>query len=405
MITNKLPLISIIITSYNHEKYIKRAIDSVMAQTYRNFELFITDDGSKDRSVEIIKDTLKSYENDPRVHFVPYTDNCGFAWHDDIIPQLTGHYICILGGDDFFLPNKLSRQISFLEDNPAYAGCCTWLEFECDDTDRIDSLNKWFNRTFEDRYESLYSLITGGNFINSPSMMMRLDIYKEKGGYNFGYRQIQDYAFFLNILLDYPIAIIQEQLTHYTIHMGSLSNPNSDGTDINGLLSCEKEDVLYNIIDSMNEATFIKVFDKTSGEREIDTTDIKCLKFLMCKSSNNTLFHQIAIRLYHNYMKSPEFNNLLRKKYHLTRTDIHKFITENTLYNARSISDNKQANTQVLKNDANIVDELLNIYDGIIDKPINEQHLSALYRICKSSDSGVEQYVRLINELSNRKLL
>lgn len=405
MTTNRTPIVSIIITSYNHEAYIKRAIDSVMSQTYDNFELYITDDGSKDNSVKIIKDTISSYENDSRIHFIQYNQNAGFAWHDEILPKLIGRYICILGGDDFFLPDKISKQVSFLEENQEYAGCCTWLEIECDDPSRKKTLQKWFNRSFENRYKTLRSLITGGNFINSPSMMMRLEIYKDKGGYNFGYRQIQDYALFLNILLDYPIAIIQEPLAHYTIHEGSLSNPNSDNNSISALLSCEKEDILFKIIEKMDDKVFLNTFGQSSDGLSREPADIKCLKFIMCKTSNDTVFHQIAIRLYHSYMYDTDVNNLLRQKYNLTRTDIHKFITEKTLYNISDRSKSKEETIYTDSDDAVLVDELLNIFDGVIDKPINEQHLSALYRICKSSDSGVDQYVRLINELSVRKLL
>src|SRR4030042_7089075 len=107
--SSNIPKISVIVPSYNHEKYIGFAIESVLKQTFRNWELIIVDDGSTDNSVDIIK----KY-NDPRIklfiqtnHDAPYTINRG-------IKESVGEYIAILNSDDAFEPHKLEESIQTL---------------------------------------------------------------------------------------------------------------------------------------------------------------------------------------------------------------------------------------------------------------------------------------------------
>lgn len=111
MIENKK--VSIITCFYNEEKYLKKAIDSVLAQTYSNFELILVNDGSTDRSDEIVK----SYQ-DNRIVYISYEGNKHQSYaRNRGIEAATGDYIGFFDGDDIMVPDKIEKQVKYLGEN------------------------------------------------------------------------------------------------------------------------------------------------------------------------------------------------------------------------------------------------------------------------------------------------
>jgi len=100
------PLISVVIPSFNHARYIEQAIESVLTQTYPNIELIVVDDGSTDESRDVIRSTLKSAPSG-RSKFVPQENSGAHAAIMRGISESTGRFIAILNSDDFFYPERL----------------------------------------------------------------------------------------------------------------------------------------------------------------------------------------------------------------------------------------------------------------------------------------------------------
>jgi len=114
---NQLTLVSVIIATYNKGKYIKRAIESVLNQSYKNFELIIVDGGSTDNTKEIVQPYLADY----RVRYIYKKDKSPAEGRNNGIEIAKGKYIAILDSDDFWCDSKkLEKQIDFLEKNPEY---------------------------------------------------------------------------------------------------------------------------------------------------------------------------------------------------------------------------------------------------------------------------------------------
>ena len=108
-------LVSIIMPSYNTEKYISESIESVVAQTYKKWELIIVDDCSNDLTIEVVKKYLKDYSN---IFFIQLKKNSGAAVaRNKGIEQAKGEYIAFLDSDDLWEKNKLEYQINFMKDN------------------------------------------------------------------------------------------------------------------------------------------------------------------------------------------------------------------------------------------------------------------------------------------------
>lgn len=109
------PLVSIVVPCYNVSKYIGAAIDSVLAQTYCNWELLITDDASTDGTVDVVKGYV---ERDSRVHLYQLEQNCGAGVaRNNSLEYAQGRYIAFLDADDWWYPNKLELQLQFMLSN------------------------------------------------------------------------------------------------------------------------------------------------------------------------------------------------------------------------------------------------------------------------------------------------
>ena len=118
-----MELISIIMPNYNGERFIKDSIDTILNQTYKNWELLIVDDCSKDKSIEIIK---KSY-NDKRIKLIKLYENKGSAYaRNKALRQAQGRYIAFLDSDDLWLNNFLEEQMKFLKANKASLVYCSY---------------------------------------------------------------------------------------------------------------------------------------------------------------------------------------------------------------------------------------------------------------------------------------
>ena len=106
-------LVSIIVPSYNCAKYLPDTINSVLAQTYTNWEMLIVDDCSTDNSEEVIKSF-----GDPRIRYLKNEKNSGAAISRNYaLREAKGRWIAFLDSDDMWMPEKLSHQIAFMEEN------------------------------------------------------------------------------------------------------------------------------------------------------------------------------------------------------------------------------------------------------------------------------------------------
>jgi glycosyltransferase involved in cell wall biosynthesis len=116
--------ISVIMTVYNGEKFLREAIDSVLNQTFQDFELIIIDDGSTDSTVQ----TIKSY-NDPRIQLIENCQNRGQSYSRNLgIKESNGEYIAIMDADDIALPKRLEIQYEYLKSNTEISLCGSWIE-------------------------------------------------------------------------------------------------------------------------------------------------------------------------------------------------------------------------------------------------------------------------------------
>ena len=205
-------LVSIIMPSYNAEKFIRESINSVLAQTYQNWELLITDDVSKDNTVSIVKQYAK---NEPRIQLVEKTNNggAGVARNDSIL-RAKGRYIAFLDSDDLWMPEKLSKQISFMQHNNVPFSYTGYQKFTGD--------KKLLGEIIPPA-ETTYNELLNSNVIGCLTAIY--DCQEIGKQFMPTIRKRQDMALWLHILKLTPKAVgIQESLAYYRVDVGMSSN-------------------------------------------------------------------------------------------------------------------------------------------------------------------------------------
>jgi glycosyltransferase involved in cell wall biosynthesis len=122
---NDAPRVSVVIPVYNRQAYIGAAVDSVLAQTFADFEVLVIDDGSTDQS----RDVVRTYR-DPRVHLVCHERNQGIPrTRNTGIDAAHGTYLAFLDSDDIALPTRLAKQVAFLDRHPHHAAVGGWIDW------------------------------------------------------------------------------------------------------------------------------------------------------------------------------------------------------------------------------------------------------------------------------------
>lgn len=218
-----LPLISICIPTYNCEKYIGFAIESVISQTYKNLELVIVDDCSTDRTLEIIK----KYR-DPRIRLIKNTRNLGVEHNwNKAIAEAQGEFIKLLCHDDILYPSCLRRQLEIFKDPKN-----SEVNLVCCGRNIIDEQgNKILERTFKSKERKFLgfdfirrTIRSGTNLIGEPTaVLIRTDILSKTGLFNDKIPYLIDLDLWCRILLYGEIYILREPLCAFRVSTGSLS--------------------------------------------------------------------------------------------------------------------------------------------------------------------------------------
>ncbi|WP_161988080.1 glycosyltransferase family 2 protein [Variovorax guangxiensis] len=218
--TPSAPRVSVIMPSYNHARYIRSAIESVLAQTFKDLELLVSDDGSIDDTSNVVAQI-----SDPRLSFVanPFNRGAGIVTNE-LIARARGEFIALLNSDDEWVADKLERQVRMLDEDPSLAACFTraqWIDSEGkalgdDQVEYGDVFNK------ENRSQAMWLrwFFFSGNCLCHPSVLIRKDCYDVLGDYDNRLRQLPDFEMWVRLVKRWPIHIMSERLLRFRILPG-----------------------------------------------------------------------------------------------------------------------------------------------------------------------------------------
>lgn len=209
-------IVSVVMPAYNCEQYISRSIDSVLSQSFKDFEIVICDDFSTDSTLTVC---LAYQKIDERVKVLKNSSNQGAAHsRNRCLAECTGDYIAFLDSDDIWHEDKLQRQISFMERHNS--DFCFTSYKVIDENGRFsNTVDAKHNQIFFDYTDLLYKKVTVG----CSTVMVARRLAADKLMPNI--RTGQDYAFWLMLVGsgDVSMALLKEPLTNYNLRKGSIS--------------------------------------------------------------------------------------------------------------------------------------------------------------------------------------
>jgi glycosyltransferase involved in cell wall biosynthesis len=224
-----MPTVSVIVPNYNHARYLRKRVDSILAQTYQDFELILLDDCSTDESREI----LALYANSPRVRTEFNTRNSGstFKQWNKGVRAAHGKYVWIAESDDYADERLLENLVTRLEGEPSVVLCyCRSWQVSADDqvigyqysTDDADPA-RWARDFIADGREECRTSFSRSNSIpNASSVLFRRETYEQVGGADERLRLCGDWKLWSAMALRGNIAYVKEPLNYFRFHESSM---------------------------------------------------------------------------------------------------------------------------------------------------------------------------------------
>lgn len=206
------PLVSFVMPNYNEGSFIRDALDSILQQTYKNFECIIVDDGSSDNSPGIIKEYAA---RDPRIKFFQNEKNMRICRTlNRGISLAKGKYIARMDSDDVCMPNRLEVQVAFMEDpKNAHVGVVGSHCFVIDENG--DTVGK---KTFPIDDKDIRGQIWYQNPLQHSTTLIRKQAINECGNYDDSFVYAEDLELWVKIGQKYELRNIEEKLMKYRIH-------------------------------------------------------------------------------------------------------------------------------------------------------------------------------------------
>ncbi len=206
-----IPLVSVVMPVYDGERFLAEAIESVLGQSYGHLELVLVDDGSSDRSWEIAREyasrdaRVRPFRNERNLGIVQ-TRNRAFAEADP-----GSEYFAVMDGDDVCMPDRIERQVAFLQAHPEHAivGGNTLIIDEHGDQIGV--------RRYPSAHEQIARVITRYNPIAQPTVMIRRSALDAVGRYSERFPRCQDYDLWLRMAARFKVANLDAYTLKYRI--------------------------------------------------------------------------------------------------------------------------------------------------------------------------------------------
>lgn len=227
-----MPKVSILLMNYNYARYLHERVQSLLNQTFQDFELIIIDNGSTDESPEIIR----FYQKDTRVKPLIYTDNNLFyeRWNH-VVDTVQGNYLLFACSDDSCHPTLLEKLVDKLDNYPS-VGLAYSQSLNIDSEgkelnswkDWTDDMNpeRWSKDFINDGKDECQYLLFKNTIPNSGAGLLRREVFMKVGGFDTRLYYMADWMLWANVLMASDVAFVAEPLNYFRSH----SNTNTSLT-------------------------------------------------------------------------------------------------------------------------------------------------------------------------------
>jgi glycosyltransferase involved in cell wall biosynthesis len=351
-----MPKVSVLLTSFNHEKYICEAIDRVLNQTFTDFELIILDDGSSDNSWALI-----NQYSDPRIKASHNEWNKGSieGINKTITDIANGEYFAVHHSDDVWELDKLEKQVAYLDANPEIGAVFTWVQII--DEHGVKSTEDWFDQENKTRWQLLNQLFLEQNHLNQSSVLIRKQCYQDAGVYRYGLAQTCDAEMWSRILIKYPIHAIQEKLTK---NRKFSDKSNTSGDSIEKVIRANNEwnALRENYLSITNFEEIVAIFPSLDRFRTTKGFDNKFLLAMACLyECKQRSAWQLGLKWLFDLLNDKTRYKNIRELYSFTYLDFIRLTAEFDVYAVKELVE-RDREIDALNNE---IDALLNVIDAL----------------------------------------
>ncbi len=280
------PRITVLMSVYNGESHLSEAIESILQQTFTDFEFLIIDDGSNDNTSEIL---LRYSKKDKRIRVVRNENNIGLTRSlNRGIDLAKGEYIARMDADDFSLPTRFTRQIAYMDAHPKVGVVGSYLVKHFNDKSDIAK--------YPCNHDMIHAgLLTGPKIFHPTAFIRAAILRRHRIYYTNEFKYAQDFDLWVKIAKYADLANIPEVLCHQRIHENSISNSNRQEQDYFAarIRQTQLEEILGTTISSTEYHFFEEIIRKT---RKPDRESLeKCIYIV-----NEILKNNMTMKIYDN---------------------------------------------------------------------------------------------------------
>lgn len=389
-----MPKISIILTSYNHERYIREAIESVLNQSYSDFELIILDDASSDNSWEIINDYI-----DPRIKAYRSEINLGPVdeLNKAIFEKTSGEYVAIHHSDDIWCLDKLQKQTDYLDKFVDVAAVFTWVQII--DENSIERDDNWFKQEHKNRWQWLNSLFFMRNQLAHPSVLIRKKCYQDLGGYKRFLAQTPDAEMWSRLLIKNSIYVIPESLTKHRL-FSNKSNTSGDRPEVLIRVFNEWNYLRKNFLTIDNFDDLVAIFPIVESYRNANGFNINFLVAMVClyECKDQAAWNfglSLLFDLVRDHRRAAEIEAL----YSFSHKDLIKLTSKIDIYAIGSLSDSSKKKSELTHATNDADQNSTSLAQLLAEK---DAHIVSLSASKSDKDNMINVQVEEISERDNK---
>jgi glycosyltransferase involved in cell wall biosynthesis len=209
------PLVSVVLPTYNRAHLLRRAIQSILSQTYQNFEVIVVDDCSRDNTEEVVKRFC-----DERIRYVRNKERKGAPFSRNVgIKVARGEYVAFQDSDDEWLPKKLEKQVDVFKNSPKEVGAVYTSFWWIGEGRKVRVPQSNYRRSGED----IHGILLETNFITTSAAMVKKECFEKAGLFDETLPRLQDWDLWIRISIYYRFKHIDEPLVIRYLQPDSIS--------------------------------------------------------------------------------------------------------------------------------------------------------------------------------------